>query len=83
MLSSAVFVPSAVVDHVSDAELLERVSRKASDANSARAAEAEFYARHARYLYCPDGSHLAEYDDQQVYMAGLIDFIKDVDAGRF
>lgn len=52
MLSSAVFVPSPVVDHVSDAELLERVSRKASHANSARAAEAEFYARHARYLYC-------------------------------
>jgi hypothetical protein len=23
------------------------------------------------------------YDDQQVYMTGLIKFIKDVDAGRF
>ena len=23
-----------------------------------------------RYLYCPKGSHLALYDDQQVYMAG-------------
>jgi len=52
MLSSAVFVPSPVVDHVSDAELLERVSRRASNANLARAAEAEFYTRHARYLYC-------------------------------
>lgn len=52
MLSSAVFVPSPVVDHVSDAELLERVNRKAYDADVARAAEAEFYARHARYLYC-------------------------------
>ena len=38
---------------------------------------------HARYLYCPNGSHLAQYDDQQVYMAGLVDFIQDVDAGRF
>ena len=38
---------------------------------------------HARYLFCPNGSHLAEYDDQKVYMAGLIDFIQDVDAGRF
>ena len=38
---------------------------------------------HGRYLYCPDGSHLALYDDQKVYMAGLIDFIQDVDAGRF
>ena len=39
--------------------------------------------RHGRYLYCPAGSHLALYDDQQVYMSGLIRFIKDVDAGRF
>ena len=27
------------------------------------------------YLYCPDGSHLAMYDDQQTYFAGLIDFL--------
>jgi proline iminopeptidase len=36
-----------------------------------------------RYLYCPKGSHLALYDDQQVYMNGLTQFILDVDAGRF
>ena len=36
-----------------------------------------------RYLYCPNGSHLALYDDQQVYFEGLIQFIYDVDAGRF
>jgi len=36
-----------------------------------------------RYLYCPKGSHLALYDDQQVYMAGLTQFILDVDSGRF
>jgi proline iminopeptidase len=36
-----------------------------------------------RYLYCPKGSHLALYDDQQDYMAGLTQFILDVDAGRF
>jgi proline iminopeptidase len=28
-----------------------------------------------RYLYCPDGSHLAMYDDQQAYFAGLISFL--------
>jgi proline iminopeptidase len=28
-----------------------------------------------RYLHCPDGSHLAMYDDQQVYFAGLVDFL--------
>src|SRR5690606_37393974 len=35
-----------------------------------------------RYLHCPNGSHLAMYDDQETYMAGLIDFLRDVDAGR-
>ena len=28
-----------------------------------------------RYLHCPDGSHLAMYDDQRVYFAGLIEFL--------
>jgi proline iminopeptidase len=36
-----------------------------------------------RYLYCPDGSHLAMYDDQQAYMSGVIQFMTDVDSGRF
>ncbi|GAA3993670.1 proline iminopeptidase-family hydrolase [Mucilaginibacter dorajii] len=34
------------------------------------------------YLYCPNGSHMSMYDDQQVYMAGLIKFIKGVDSGE-
>ena len=34
-----------------------------------------------RYLYCPNGSHLSMWDDQQVFMTGVIKFIKDVDAG--
>jgi len=38
--------------------------------------------RKGRYLYCPNGSHLALYDDQQTYMTGLIRFLRDVDAGR-
>lgn len=36
-----------------------------------------------RFLLCPEGSHLALYDDQQTYFSGVIKFIKDVDAGRF
>ncbi len=28
------------------------------------------------YLYCPDGSHLAMYDDQHRYFAGLIGFLQ-------
>ncbi|RXK62127.1 alpha/beta fold hydrolase [Lacibacter luteus] len=35
-----------------------------------------------RYLYCPNGSHLAMWDDQQVFMSGVIAFIKDVDEGK-
>jgi proline iminopeptidase len=36
-----------------------------------------------RYLYCPDGSHMAQYDDQEIYFDGLLQFIRDVDADRF
>ncbi|MBK8698605.1 MAG: proline iminopeptidase-family hydrolase [Saprospiraceae bacterium] len=34
-----------------------------------------------RYLYCPNGSHLAMWDDQKIFMDGVIQFIKDVDGG--
>ena len=36
-----------------------------------------------RYLFCPDGSHFDMYDDQSIYMTGVIQFILDVDSGRF
>jgi proline iminopeptidase len=36
-----------------------------------------------QYLHCPNGSHMSLYDDQETFFAGLIDFVKDVDAGRF
>jgi proline iminopeptidase len=35
-----------------------------------------------RYLLCPNGSHMAMYDDQKVYFDGLIKFLRDVAAGR-
>ena len=35
-----------------------------------------------RYLHRPNGSHMALYDDQEVYFRGLIQFIRDVDEGR-
>ncbi len=34
------------------------------------------------YLYCPNGSHMCMYDDQDTYMKGLIAFIKAIDAGN-
>jgi proline iminopeptidase len=36
-----------------------------------------------RYLYCPEGSHLSMWDDQAHYYPGIIQFIKDVDGGKF
>ena len=36
-----------------------------------------------RYLYCPNGSHLALYDDQKTYTDGLLKFLYDVDARKF
>lgn len=38
--------------------------------------------QNGKYLYCPNGSHLAMWDDQQVFMNGVIDFIKEVDATK-
>jgi proline iminopeptidase len=38
--------------------------------------------KNGRYLFCPNGSHLAMYDDQQTYFDGLVKFIADVDRGR-
>jgi proline iminopeptidase len=34
-----------------------------------------------RFLYCPNGSHLSMWDDQQAFMGGVVKFIHDVDKG--
>jgi len=34
------------------------------------------------YLYCPNGSHLSMWDDQKIYMNGVIKFIQEVNAGH-
>lgn len=39
--------------------------------------------RTGRYLFCPNGSHFALYDDQKVWMGGVIQFLTDVNSGRF
>ena len=39
--------------------------------------------QHGTYLYCPNGSHFCLWDDQKVFMSGVIKFIKDVDEGNF
>lgn len=45
--------------------------------------EMEFIANEVQngtYLYCPNGSHLVQYDDQEHFFPGLISFLKSVDA---
>ncbi|HEY1869499.1 MAG TPA: proline iminopeptidase-family hydrolase [Chitinophagaceae bacterium] len=39
--------------------------------------------QNGRYLYCPNGSHLCMWDDQKIFMNGVINFIKDVDEENF
>jgi proline iminopeptidase len=38
--------------------------------------------QHGSFLLCPNGGHMSMYDDQQVYMPGLITFIKAVNEGK-
>ena len=38
--------------------------------------------QHGSYLFCPNGSHMCFYDDQQNYFKGLIKFIKAIDKGE-
>jgi len=37
--------------------------------------------RRGRYLHCPDGSHLCQYDDPGHFFPGLVAFLRDVDRG--
>ena len=38
--------------------------------------------KNGSYLFCPNGSHLAMWDDQKVFMKGVIDWIWKVDGDR-
>jgi proline iminopeptidase len=39
--------------------------------------------QNGRFLYCPNGSHCSQYDDQEHYFPGVIQFLKDVDSDNF
>lgn len=39
--------------------------------------------QNGRFLFCPNGSHLSQYDDQKTYIPGVIKFLKDVDQKTF
>ncbi|MFN2463733.1 MAG: proline iminopeptidase-family hydrolase [Candidatus Dormibacteria bacterium] len=36
--------------------------------------------QHGQYLHCPNGSHMAMYDDQEVYFDGVIGFLRSLPA---
>jgi proline iminopeptidase len=36
-----------------------------------------------RYLFCPNGSHMCMWDDQKIFMTGVIGFINDVNEKKF
>jgi proline iminopeptidase len=38
--------------------------------------------KNGSYLFCPNGSHLSMWDDQQVFMDGVISFIKKTDEAQ-
>jgi proline iminopeptidase len=38
--------------------------------------------QNGKYLHCPNGSHLAMYDDAEIYFKGLIEFIVNVDLAK-
>jgi proline iminopeptidase len=35
-----------------------------------------------KFLYCPNGSHLSMWDDQKVFMNGVIQFVHEVDDAK-
>ena len=37
--------------------------------------------QHGSFLFCPNGSHMCMWDDQQVYMTGLIKWLKETNNG--
>ena len=39
--------------------------------------------QNGRFLLCPNGSHLSQYDDQKIFFNGLIKYIKNVDTNTF
>jgi proline iminopeptidase len=51
--------------------------------NPAEMEEMSTLVQRGRYLHCPNGSHLAMWDDQETFMNGVIRFIRDVDGGAF
>ena len=59
------------------------IGAKYDTMNPAEMEEMSELVQNGRYLHCDNGSHLAMWDQQDVFMPGVIKFIKDVHEGTF
>lgn len=59
------------------------IGAKYDSMNPAEMKEMSKLVQNGRYLYCPNGSHLSQWDDQEIHMEGVIRFITDVYKGNF
>lgn len=39
--------------------------------------------KNGRFLLCPNSGHISQFDDQEIYVNGVISFLKDVDQDKF
>jgi proline iminopeptidase len=84
------FVPGGILegwsvwDRLSEIQVPTLMVGAAHDTmNPAEMEEMSKLVQNGRYLFCPEGSHLAMWDDQEAFMSGVIRFIRDVHEGRF
>lgn len=84
------FVPGGILKDWTVWDRLDEISvptltigGKYDTMNPAEMEEMSKMVQKGRYLYCPNGSHLSQWDDQETYMAGVIQFLKDVHRGKF
>ncbi len=84
------FVPGGILKHWSvwdELKTLEvptlMVGAEYDTMNPDEMKEMAELVQNGRSLHCANGSHLAMWDEQEFFMEGVIDFIKDVDAGEF
>jgi proline iminopeptidase len=84
------FVPGGILKHWSVWDDLKTLSvptlmigSKYDTMNPDEMKEMATLVQNGRSLHCENGSHLAMWDEQDFYMEGVIDFIKDVNDGSF
>jgi proline iminopeptidase len=84
------FVPGGILKHWSVWDDLKTLSvptlmigSKYDTMNPDEMKEMATLVQNGRSLHCENGSHLAMWDEQDFFMEGVIDFIKDVNDGSF